>query len=214
MDLAGGTPLERAVLMLMERVAVLEDRVAASEREVTVLGDLAAMQENGPGISAAQRAGRVDVLELLMKRPEGREMVECMGFVAATDEGRTDVLRWADDKGLLEFAPGMYNSLAAAGDVEGLQWLRSRGCPPSEDACTKAAVRGRTEALRHLLALFPPFPWRPKDAFEGACRKGQLEAARLVHSEAPRLGKDFVRGVRERLGDAHPEVARWLAGLV
>ena len=227
-ELEGRTPLERAVLMLMERVGGLEERLAASESDVQRLGNLAAMQESGEGWAAAQREGRLDILDLLLERPEFRAGAKGFrgfrgfragakgrwGFRTALVAGRTDVLRWADERGLLEFDRVMYYWLAGVGDGDDLEWLRGRGCPPCEHACTHAAYVGRTEAIRHLRAREPPFPWMPCEALEGACVKGHLETAQLVYSEAARagepIGEPHMRAVLAKMGHSHPDVRSWL----
>ena len=211
-----GSPVERAVVMLMERVGRLEDRLAASEKKAGLLGDLVSMQANGRAWAEAQKAGRLDILDLLAERSDGWAMKEARNFWPATAAGRTDVLRWGDARCILQFDPGMYYHMAVAGDVEGLEWLRDRGCPASPSACAAAAVFGRTAAIRHLLAREPPFPWCPDDAFECACVKGHLETAQLVYSEAARLGRPIgphhMRAVLAKLNGEHPEVSRWIDG--
>eukprot|EP00878_Enallax_costatus_P027022 GHUV01029048.1.p1 GENE.GHUV01029048.1~~GHUV01029048.1.p1 ORF type:complete len:187 (-),score=15.01 GHUV01029048.1:601-1161(-) len=48
---------------------------------------------------------------------------------------------------------------AWAGDYEGCPWLRSRGCPWSEQACSSAAAAGRLDMLQWLRSQDPPAPW-------------------------------------------------------
>lgn len=70
------------------------------------------------------------------------------------------------------------------GDSEGCAWLRSRGCPWSEQACSSAAAAGRLDMLQWLRSHDPPAPWDTETCL-AAADAGHVDILQWLRQQDP-----------------------------
>jgi ankyrin repeat protein len=114
--------------------------------------------EDRSAVAMAARSGRADALELFGSRGFATELDGDDAFLAALSRGdRSEVLRFVTaEPGIAErleaSQPGLVATLAGAGNTAALGLALDLGFPLSADALPVAVWRGRTEAVRLLLA--------------------------------------------------------------
>lgn len=81
----------------------------------------------------------------------------------------------------------LLSARAGAGDLAGVQWLRSQGCAWSSHACMAAARGGHEAVLRWLLAQRPACPLDAGLCALAAASEGRLAILQFVHEEVSSL---------------------------
>lgn len=89
----------------------------------------------------------------------------------------------AQPKQLIKKQAQLLSARAAAGDLEGIKWLRTQGCPWSSHACIAAAENGHLNVLRWLLSQRPACPMDAGLCALAAAAAGQLHVLQYLQGE-------------------------------
>ena len=105
---------------------------------------------------------------------------------------------------------GIMREAAAAGDLEGLQWLHSQEPPGhwTDHLCSEAAAGGHLEVLQWARSQEPPCDWGV-DACSKAAAGGHLEVLQWARSQEPPCPWDKTT-CSEAARGGHLEVLQWL----
>lgn len=103
--------------------------------------------------------------------------------LVATKENRPDLSKWLLDRASEKSCRKCVPTAAQWGDLDILQWLRSKNCSWS-DACLAAADGGHLHVLQWLRAQEPPCPWGKK-VCQTAAKRGHYEVLKWLRAQEP-----------------------------